>query len=67
VVASLAFLVLIMLAMVHAERRRAQWFAVITFATAAALSIFVILIYDQPFARGGFIVRPTALIEIRPP
>jgi hypothetical protein len=66
VVVLLGFGMLLMTAMVHANRRVAQWIVVCSFATAAALAVFVILVYDQPFARGGYIVSPNPLLEVRP-
>jgi hypothetical protein len=66
VVVLLAFVELLLLAMLHANRKSAQRITVFAFASVAALSFFVIVIYDEPFAAGGVNVSPTPLLEIRP-
>jgi hypothetical protein len=66
VVVCLAFMVLIVLAVVHFQNRKAQRVAVFLFAAAAAVSTFVVVIYDQPFSHGGYVVAPEPLLEVMP-
>jgi uncharacterized membrane protein YqjE len=62
----LAGLVLLTIAIVHAENRGAQIITAAIFATAAAACMFTILVYDRPFGGGGISLSPGILIEVRP-
>ncbi len=64
--AFLGFLTLISIAMVHVELPRAQFLAVLLFATAAAPSAAIILIHGNPFQH-PFAVSPAPIADIVTP
>jgi hypothetical protein len=60
----LAGLILVVIAVVHADRRAAAALNMGIFATAFAACLLLLMAHDGPFAAGGFTVRPYPLHEI---
>jgi hypothetical protein len=54
------------IALVHADNRPAAAAALGLFGTAVAICLLLLLAHDQPFT-GYYSVRPTPLVNIRPP
>jgi hypothetical protein len=66
VIVGLAVLILITLAMVLIEHRLAMAVAMFIYSTAIAVCLVLLMVYDRPFAVGGFVVQPTVLRDIMP-
>ena len=66
VIILLAALVLITLAMVHIDNRVAMATTMFIFATAVAVCLVLLMVYDRPFGAGGFVIQPTVLRDIMP-
>ena len=64
VVLVLDALILLVIAMVHIDRRLTAAVNLFIFATATASCLVLLMAYDRPFSPGGFTVRPDALREI---
>jgi hypothetical protein len=59
-----ALLILMTLALVHIERRLVMAITMFIFSTALAISLVLLLVYDQPLGLGGFIIKPTLFREV---
>ena len=64
VILVLDVLVLIIIAMVHLDRRATSAIYLFVFSTAVAASLVLLMINDRPFSAGGFTVGPAALQQI---
>jgi hypothetical protein len=64
VIVVLDVLILIVIAMVHLNRRRAMAVNLLIFSTAIAACLTLLMIYDRPYGSGGYTVRPTAFHEL---
>ena len=66
VILVLATLILVTIAFVHIDRRLAMGITLFIFATALAICLVLLLVYDRPFSAGGFTVRPAVLRAVVP-
>ena len=66
VIIALAVLLLVTIAMIHASNPLAQAATMFIFASAVALCLVLLMIYDRPFAAGGFTMQPRLLYEVGP-
>jgi hypothetical protein len=57
-------LILLVIAMVHIDRRLTVALNLGIFSTAVAACIVLLMVNDRPFAAGGFTLQPEALLEI---
>jgi hypothetical protein len=64
-ITALAALMLCVLAMVHMDRPRAGWAAMLVLSTAVATCLVLLFVHDKPYGAGGFTVAPAALHDIR--
>ena len=64
VVVVLDALILLVIAMVHIDRRLTAAINLFVFSTAMAACLVLLMAYDRPFSPGGFTVQPRALREI---
>ncbi len=55
---------LIIIAMVHLDRRATSAINLFVFSTAVAAGLVLLMINDRPFSAGGFTVGPAALQQI---
>jgi hypothetical protein len=65
VIVLLTLLILITVAMVHVDRSITMFINLLTFATAAAICVVLLMVNDRPFAAGGNTVQPSALLELK--
>ena len=66
VIFRLASLILVTLAMVHIDNWVAMAATMFIFSTAVAVCLVLLMVYDQPFSTGGFVMQPTILRDIMP-
>ena len=66
VILVLATLILVTIAFVHIDRRLAMGITLFIFATALAICLVLLLVYDRPFSAEGFTVRPAVLRAVVP-
>jgi hypothetical protein len=64
VIVVLMTLILLTIAMAHIDNRPAMAATLFIFSTAVAVCLVLLMVYDRPFAAGGFTMAPTALREI---
>jgi hypothetical protein len=62
----LAVLVFLTLAIVHLEELLAMAFTLSVFATALAVCLVLLMVYDRPFGSGGSTVPATLLRDVMP-
>jgi hypothetical protein len=66
VVSLLAVLILVTIAMIHVDNSRAAAITLFISASAMAACLFLLLVYDRPYAGGGISVKPRALEQVMP-
>ena len=66
VIIVLAALIQVTIAMLHVDSGPATLITMFLFGTAMAVSMLLIMAYDQPFSSGGVRVLPTALQDVMP-
>ena len=62
----LAALILVTIAITHIDTRLAQAATMFIFSTALAICLFLLVVYDRPFAAGVFSMTPSVLREVTP-
>jgi Protein of unknown function (DUF4239) len=66
VISFLAVLILVTIAMIHVDNSRTAAITLFIFASAVAACLFLLVVYDRPYAGGGISVEPRALEHIMP-
>jgi DNA-binding transcriptional regulator YdaS (Cro superfamily) len=66
VIVVLVALLLVTIAVLHIDAHLAQAATMLIFATAVAICLTLLMIYDRPFAAGGFTMTPAVLREVVP-
>jgi Protein of unknown function (DUF4239) len=66
VIIVLSLLILVTIAMIHIASRLAMLITLFIFSTAIAVCLVLLMVYDRPFGTGGFVVRPTVLLDVMP-
>jgi hypothetical protein len=64
VIVVLTMLIMVTIAMLHIDNRPAMRATLFIFSTAIAVCVVLLMVYDRPFAVGGFTMEPTAFREI---
>ena len=66
VIVALAIVVLMTIAAIHIKMRVAMAIALLIFSSGIAISLVLLMAYDQPFGGGGVVISPMAFREVMP-